>query len=301
MEVKKTTVQFIKEAATKLKNCKMKKLTTAQTKLILEGVMTGVGLKTIRQAILFVPMFDNSCRCINTDMDDIANYLGCSTLDIVEYVPELNDMMTSGFIRQSDQDCIDIMRQSYIVNEDVLSAIIEGKKVSPKPEQQNTKFDKYDFCKIVSKWVENGDVTLKSLTAYVIRKESEYSHIKFIKDVCAVVSNIEDRILFYEMCDDFLCSDGSGDGQSDINATISDIYEHINQRIACKKILFDGSHPLITAGLIMIKGSDRESMSLTDKGEQLFLDDDIASFSQNYNNLDRYSFAKALFDFISVR
>ena len=61
MEAKKTTIQFIKEAANKLKDCKMKRLTAPHTQSVIEGVMKGVGLKNIRQAMLFVPMFDNSC------------------------------------------------------------------------------------------------------------------------------------------------------------------------------------------------------------------------------------------------
>jgi len=298
MEAKKTTIQFIKEAANKLKDCKMKRLTAPHTQSVIEGVMKGVGLKNIRQAMLFVPMFDNSCRCRNIDLYDIANYLDCSTLDIIDYVPELNDMMKSGFIRTTERECIDIMRQSYAINEDVLSAIIEGKVVSPSPNQQDSCFDKYDFCKMVSNLVDNREVTLKSIIAYVNKKESECEYLKFIKDVCSVVSNVEDRILFYDMCNDYLGSESCGNGETHINLTMADIYEHTNKRIACKKTLLNDSHPLIIADLIMNKNTEHKELILTEKGKRLFFDEDIVSFSKSYFNLDRYSFAQAIYDCI---
>src|SRR5574344_2347265 len=113
MEKKKTTIQLIKEAANKLKNSKLKRLSTPQTKAIIEGVRKGVNLKNTHQAILFVILFDYSCRCRNADLDDIANYIDCSTLDIIEYIPELTDMTKRGFIRETDMTQMNTMQKSY--------------------------------------------------------------------------------------------------------------------------------------------------------------------------------------------
>lgn len=298
MEKKKTTIQLIKEAANKLKDSKLKRLSTPQTKAVIEGVRKGVNLKNTRQAMLFVTLFDYSCRCRNADLDDIANYFDCSTLDIIDYVPELTDMAKRGFIHETENTEIDIMRKSYAINEDVMSTIIEGKKVLQRNIQKKSEIDKYDFCKNISNVVENSDITLKSEINFVNKKESEYQDMKFIREVCAVVPAVEDRILFYEMCNDFLRKDTKGDGVTDLDLTISEIYERISQQIECKKLLISDIHPLMKANLIMLKKSDPIVLELTDNGKKLFLDDDIKLFSISYENLDRYAFAKTIDDYL---
>lgn len=298
MEATETTLQLIKEAANKLKDSKLKRLNKHSTQSIMEEIVKGVGLKNIHQAILFVPMFENSCKCKDTNLDDIASYINCSTLDIAEYFPELSDMMKQGFIRLSDMDCIDMMRQSFIINEDIITSILEGKKVVPKDYIEEISLDKYDFCRIMSKKLENRDIPFLSKLKYVTAKEHIYKDIEFVKEASSLIPNIEDRMLFYNMCNNFINTNIKKHGATDVENTLMNIYEHANKRITCKKKLILGTHKLISEGFIRFRDNDQYELVLTDKGKKFFLAEDIISFSKSYLNLDRYSFVKAIYDYI---
>lgn len=100
------------------------------------------------------------------------------------------------------------------------------------------------------------------------------------------------------MCDDFLKNNRRGNGDTDVESTLQDFYEHINKRISCKKALVFGTHPLVSGGLIRFKDDNQDELVLTEKGKKIFLAEDIVAFSKSYLNLDRYSFVKTIYEYI---
>ena len=91
--------------------------------------------------------------------------------------------------------------------------------------------------------------------------------------------DVEDRTLFYEVCDDFITTHGR---ESDIECTLKDIYAETFLRMGVARELKEGEHELQKAGLIEVtQGSmfSDASIVLTDKGKKLFLEEDYDLFS----------------------
>lgn len=59
----------------------------------------------------------------------------------------------------------------------------------------------------------------------------------------------------------------------------------------------DGTHILLKADLVELT-SDKENIYLTDRGRMLFLGEDLGAFSPQYSNLNVYSFAKSVKEYV---
>jgi hypothetical protein len=293
--MEKTIIQMIKEAATKLKGSKLKGLKNAQTIASLKQLAEALGLDNKEQAMLFVVIFDKSCSSKTSDIDDIANYLDCSSLDAIEYVPELNKLLEKGIVKQWWEKNENMMQRQYTMNNDVMVSIVEGKKMPKNIKRESKKeLDKYNLCKITDRYVQDSDTDTKALFKEVDKLEKECSDKNFIKEVKSMVKDLKERTLFYEMCYDLISEGGSG--KSGIKCTLSDMYDRIHDRIAELKLINSDKHPLIKAGLI--ERMNEEDMCLTNKGIDIFLGKDRSIFCKPYSNLNRYEFAKAIDDYI---
>ena len=79
-----------------------------------------------------------------------------------------------------------------------------------------------------------------------------------------------------------------------------DMYEVFGLQFRERKLLVEGTHPLIKADLIELSG-DNSDIFLTDCGKHLFLGDDYGAFGQQYSELNPYSFARKVKDYIYSR
>lgn len=78
------------------------------------------------------------------------------------------------------------------------------------------------------------------------------------------------------------------------------MYEVFGLQFRERKLLIEGTHPLIKADLIELSG-DNSDIFLTDCGKHLFLGDDYGAFGQQYSELNPYSFARKVKDYIYSR
>ena len=78
------------------------------------------------------------------------------------------------------------------------------------------------------------------------------------------------------------------------------MYEVFGLQFRERKLLVEGTHPLIKADLIELSG-DNSDIFLTDCGKHLFLGDDYGAFGQQYSELNPYSFARKVKDYIYSR
>lgn len=294
MEMK--SIQYLKAAASKLRDGKLKRLGVKEISDSLNGMMLSLGLDSKEEAILFAALFDRSCGGRSSDLDDIASYFGASQLDVMEYVPALRSLEKKGFIVLSDSTECRIGRQNFMVTNYVIGCILENLKPSQcKARLLEKEFDKYDLCKLVSSQVQDSEVTTEALFQFVESTERDYASMPLVKDLKEILPSLPDRTLFYEMCNDFVEQDGNG--RSDISRTLSDIYKAYGIRFKVRKSLMDGSNPLIAEKLAEVS-SDREDLTLTTEGQKLFLAEDFGAFGQQYTGLNLYSFARQIKEYV---
>ncbi len=294
----KTSIQYIKEAANKLVNSKLQDLETAETQEILKGVMQTVGLETIKEVCLFVALFDRTSADNSSNMSDLSSYFSCSSLDMMEYIPVLKTLKQKGFIVPSGRKKTTILAQEFVVNDSVISAVIENKPITIYPTNNDSQLSKYDFCNYISSEVENEDITTNDLVDRVEAFENNNTHIPFVIELRSKVRNITDRILFYDVCHDHF--EQYGKYGSDLSDTLNDIYDNIKQRISIKKSIKERKHILITLNLVELKDDDDE-LTLTDYGKDCFYGEDLSAFVQSYKCEDIYIFIKKLTEFFCGR
>ena len=298
-DMEKTLIQLIKAVASKLHNSKLKRLGSKEMILSLNCLKELLGLDNKEEAIIFTALFDRSCSGRSCDIDDIASYFDCTQLDIMEYVPVIKSLLKKGFIVQTNLSECRIARQDYLVTNYVINCILENIKPEyRKARMLDKEFDRYDFCKLVDSQIQDSDVTAETLFQFIETLEQDNHEMQIIKDLKNTITDIQSRTLFYEVCFDFF--NQNGEGRSSLNRTLSDMYEVFGLQFRERKLLVEGTHPLIKADLIELSG-DNSDIFLTDRGKHLFLGDDYGAFGQQYSGLNPYSFARKVKDYIYSR
>ncbi len=284
--MEKTSIQYIKEAAKKLMNSKLQRLGAVKTQEILKGVMRTVGLKTMEEAYIFVAQFDLTCRDRTSNMDDLANYFECSSLDMIEYVSALKSLEHKGYLVRRGRVESNILRQDYAVSDTVMADVIENKPVKVgKVKMSKVEVDKYEFCQRIAEKAEDKDFVTEELMLFTEKLENDNPSMPLVKSLKKDVKCIMDRILFYTMCYDNYYRDGIG--SSDISSTLKNIYSNAGQRILARKAINEEEHILMRLGLIK---KDDDDIQLTDTGKEYYYGDDIQAFSKSFKCGDIYTF-----------
>ena len=85
--------------------------------------MQTIGLETLGEVYLFVAQFDRTCRYRVSDMDDLANYFDCSSLDIIAYIPDLKSLERKGLLVRRRSRESNILRQYFAVSDEIIAAV----------------------------------------------------------------------------------------------------------------------------------------------------------------------------------
>jgi hypothetical protein len=294
----KTYIQLIKAAAARVRDSKLQKLGTKETGEALDGLMAGLGLQNRGEAIIFAALFDRSCCDSSSDLDDLSRYFDCTQLDVMEYLPAIASLQSRGLIIQSNPDESRRVSKSYLVSNYVMDCLLDGRIPEAGPVQILQKdFDRYDLCKAVGRLLEDRNVSCEELLQQAQSMEQENRGMSFVKAAREAVTELRHRVLFYDVCCDFLEND---DKMSDIGDTLKDMYNIFSLRFQESSALRNETHPLIKAGLIEL-ANDKDYIQLTDKGQEMLLEEDYKAYCEKLSNLDRYKFAASIHDFVNGR
>lgn len=290
--MKKTRIQYIKEAAKKLVDSKLQRLNAAKTQEIFQGVMQTVGLESLEEVYLFVAQFDLTCRDRTSNMDDLSSYFECSSLDMLEFIPALKSLERKGLLVRRYKRESNIFKQQFVVSDVVMADIIDNRPVTiGKVDVGNVQTDKYEFCKSIAEKADDDEVVTDDLVLFTEKQEQSCAQLPFVKKIRKDVPGILDRILFYDMCRDNFENDS--ERNSDIATTMKDIFSNIGQRILTKKAIMEKEHILIKLGLVEIV--DDDEITLTDEGKEYFYAEDILAFCKPMKCDDIYAFIEKVY------
>lgn len=249
----KTIIQLIKAAASKLKDSKLARLGGKEISEILEALKNSLQLETREEAIVFTGIFDKSSGGRPTDMDGLADYFECSTLDMMEYIPAIKSLLNKGLISVWNEGECNVTKQDFEVSALVINCLIDNRLPSYEEVSDiKPKFDRYDFCKKIDSYLQDRDVRLRELLRATADMEKVYSELSFVKAVKKELENLSDRVLFYEICHDFYSSYPRF-GKSDINDTLEDMFDSFGEKIVERAAIIGKKSPLISGGLVEIK------------------------------------------------
>lgn len=144
-------------------------------------------------------------------------------------------------------------------------------------KQKSDKTDRYKFCKNIALLIderENDNLLSRELFMMVEEDEEKNRHLKFIQVVKKLLPDIEDRTIFYEICN---CYINNRERQVYIDPMLSNLYDSNHRRFSTEKAMMSGEHFLLQANLIELLPTQfisDASATLADKGKQLFLEED---------------------------
>ena len=230
------------------------------------------------ETLLFVAIFAIQLISNNSvDIDDICRYLDINGLDFLPLKPVLHSLLKKRLIRVVNR------RRStndYIVADSVEHSLLQNKPVKRMKAQE---IDQFQFCHIVSDLIEsrsNEDIDTHELFIQVEREEEANPHIKLVKELRKLTLDIEDRTLFYEICDDYM-SGRRRNSNTGVECTLDDIYDNLRDRVGVAKAIMNKEHPVISselAELLPARFLAEAELALNDKGKRLFLEDDYDLF-----------------------
>ena len=232
------------------------------------------------QAAIFVAGFAQNVDRKDFDKDNICSFFGIKSMEFLMMRNDFEELVRKRiFLAETTHQFSE--RNDYIINPQVKEAIFDDKKLDLKTLKAPD-FDRYKFVNAVSNLIEsreNEKVSSLRLFRQIGPLEKQHKNLTFVKNFLKLNFDVEVRTLFYEVCDDFVTT---RDRESDIECTLKDIYAETCLRMDVARELKEGEHELQKAGLIEVtQGSmfSDASIVLTDKGKQLFLEEDYDLFS----------------------
>jgi len=233
---------------------------------------------TPTETILFVAVY--AIRLIRNsfvDIPDICRFLDITALDFLPLINSLNSLLRKQLIRVANQ------RRNQ--DEYVVSGAVEHALLSNKPMKKLKPFemDRFKFCSGISNLIENrseGDIETSKLFSLVQEKEDQNAHLKLVRELKKVLPDVEDRTLFYEVCDGYMES-RRRNIKIVVECMLDDIYDNLRDKLGAAKAIMNKEHQVIASELVELLPARflaEAELALTEKGKRLFLEDDYDLF-----------------------
>lgn len=229
------------------------------------------------QTALFTAVFSKSVNR-SVDFDDIHCFFNIDSIDAQFLQHDFIQLTKTNLLELTDSR----RRDNYIIPKDVLTAIHDNLPIGEIRQEQKER-TRYDFVTTIGEWVGENDIKTLELLRRMNEEEKKSDELSFVQTVKKMIPESRNRVMFYNICYDFISSLRR---VSDINATLNDIFDSVSERFMWGKQLMQNEHELIKLDLIEIEPerlfSDAD-MKLTEKGRKLFLEDDFELFTDEKN------------------
>ena len=245
------------------------------------------------QSVLFCVIFSLGYKLRGSvDLEDIAEYLETSELDIVRYKKDIDFLCEKCFVEVEEstrsRSKMPMASSIFSINPNLSDCIMNNQNLSSVNIKKTT-LDRYDFVKSISDLIENrddDDLPFTWLKRKLLLAEEKSCDLDFVKQTKKAIPEPEDRLLFYEVCDDFIQTNRRA---SDVGITLKDIYGSTRLMLSAAHSLKDGKNQLIKDEFVSLtKGGlfEDSEIILTEKGKQLFLQEDIGLFVKTVSDKD---------------
>ncbi len=231
------------------------------------------------QTAVFVAIY--TCQLDEYDRstsDCLTRFFGIRTIEALPLKLECEELEKKGYFRTTHVR----QRTSFRIDSCLEHAIIGNSdfKLSA-PE----KIDRYRFCQMISDQIEkreDEEISTDELFDSVLKMESENKELNFIKKLQRKVKSLEARTLFYEICDDHILG-----GVSNIDKTLSDIYDSTSQKFKVASAIMSDRHQLQKLNLTEKTPSSFFSgagIGLTEDGKKLLMEKDYELVQKTKDN-----------------
>ena len=159
------------------------------------------------QSVLFCVIFSLGYkRRGSVDLEDIAEYLETSELDIVRYKKDIDFLCEKCFVEVEEstrsRSKMPMASSIFSINPNLSDCIMNNQNLSSVNIKKTT-LDRYDFVKSISDLIENrddDDLPFTWLKRKLLLAEEKSCDLDFVKQTKKAIPEPEDRLLFYEVC-----------------------------------------------------------------------------------------------------
>jgi AAA+ superfamily predicted ATPase len=235
---------------------------------------------THREAVIFSVIFWLNCKeGSGNDVSDISRFLQCDLMDVLSYQQEVEQLLQRKILKKERNRSnlgMKMMKFYYSVSTLIIDAILKNDVM---PVVTVEPIDIYQFVEAVSDYIDKRnceDLSTSELFDMVEVLEDENQYLPMLGVVKKAGLDIEDRTLWYEICDDLIKT-----GKTGIDCTMTDIYNRVYRRMLKSRELIEKKNKLFDLELIELEESGFISdavIKVTDKGRELFLGEDTALF-----------------------
>jgi len=275
-------VQLLASLAKKLKGSKLKSTVLKGLDDDLKKIADYMGI-TNNQALVFSVVFNLQMNDTHRlDTRDVANYLDVNFIDLMIYKTDIDALIGRRFIRTEGvliKSSVPFKNLIFSIDKDILSSIFMNSTIAePKPEKE---MDVFAFVKKVSDLIEHrSNETICTFDLYdeVMVLEAKNKTLLLFQKIELVKLNIEDRVIYYEVCDDFI-----NGGKSGVDSTLNDIYDDLRDRFRKMKEFKEQKSRLFEIGFVKFTEAGFMSdavIELTQSGLDVFMGEDAKLFQK---------------------
>lgn len=216
------------------------------------------------------------------EKDILPGFFSASTLDLLPLKGVADQLLAKGYLRKNTLCSYGRRRMQISVDTGIEDSIINNKDFYMSEEK---KVDRYRFCLFVDAEVENrgeGEISTDALFERVMELEEKHKDLTFVQNMKAKIKSVEKRTLFYIVCKDYLHNE-----RTVIDKLLATVYFSASTRFRVASSIMNDSHELIQKDLVEKRPAEffnRATLSLTRKGQELFLEEDFQLVQQKEND-----------------
>ncbi len=240
-------------------------------------------VKEIEARVLFYELckdysndYDGGMSNLSSTLQDIYDRIGEGALVKRQILDGTHPLMKAELMYLEDKDELHLDEKGILLLfGDAASAFVKS----------NDCVDRYAFVNEVNAIVDNTPThpswyDCHKLYCQIERLEKKNCHLSVVTEMCKLLKNKSDRLIYYLICKDFV--DNNNYNVDELGYIFSK-----REELNIKRELKDGEHNLQTVGLVELSNGsifDGAKISLTDKGKELFLEEDMDLFENKVSD-----------------
>lgn len=233
-----------------------------------------------RQALMFAAAYAVNLKEGRSDLNDVVRFLNITMGEMMSLFPDVKVLLNKRYMLFSDGAFFStqtgIMSNDYRIPSEVMNCIIDNlpiTKLEPEPPM-----DIFKFIQVVSDRVNDSyeEDHTKLLTRQISKLEDANPHLALPNELLQKDVGILDRILLYETCNDLIKNQ-----HTDLNSTLSDIYNDAGKRFTVATSIIANMNSLTRQNLIKTNGAsfmNDVSLELTEYAVELIFGDKALLF-----------------------
>ena len=239
---------------------------------------------TKMQAVLLSLFIEICTTGSNTDFSDLARFLNCKNVEVLQYMDEVNELVKMGMLREKTDEKRG--ESCYCMPLSLLSSFAKDETYKPKSYMNASGIEFFQHVYSITHLRYINQLSTEILVDEVLRVIDENPQLHFVKSLREIGLPRLNEVVLTHMCRHLII-----DGTENVPMNhLSFLFDSLNSKSFFEQALVSGTHCLIKGGWVEnapIDGfRDSECYRLTEKARETLL----SGFNLQVKGDNKYSF-----------